>query len=129
MARCAYCKTAILFGGIRDGNDRFCNNRCHESAFVLKVAAQVPQETITNEVARIHQGQCAKCRGPGTVDVHRVHRVWSAGILTYSSHFSVVACRSCARKSQVGGVLYSFFLGWWGIPWGLFLTPLQITRN
>jgi hypothetical protein len=129
MARCAYCKTAILFGGVRDGNERYCDRRCHENGFVLKVAAQVPLETVLTEANRLHRGQCPKCGGPGPVDVHRVYRVWSAAVVTVSSHSSVVACRGCGRKSQAGGMLYSFFLGWWGIQWGFFLTPLQLTRN
>jgi hypothetical protein len=29
----------------------------------------------------------------------------------------------------LGGVLFSLFCGWWGFPWGLILTPVQITRN
>jgi hypothetical protein len=129
MARCAYCKTAILFGGVRDGNERYCNKRCHENGFILKVTAHVPYETILSEAGRLHQGPCPKCGGPGPVDVHRVHRVWSAGIITSWHHFSVVACRGCARKSQAGGIFFCFFLGWWGIPWGFILTPIQITRN
>ena len=24
---------------------------------------------------------------------------------------------------------YSALLGWWGIPWGLLITPIQILRN
>jgi hypothetical protein len=67
MARCAYCKTAILFGGVRDGHERYCDRRCHENGFVLKFAAQVPQETVLNEAGRLHQGPCPKCGGPGPV--------------------------------------------------------------
>jgi hypothetical protein len=129
MARCAYCKTTILFGGVRDGNAQFCNKRCHENAFLLTLAAQVPHDAVVNEVARLHCGPCPKCGGPGPVDVHRVHRVWSAAVVTTSSHFPVVACRGCARKSQAGGALFSFCLGWWGFPWGIIFTPLQITKN
>jgi hypothetical protein len=32
-------------------------------------------------------------------------------------------------KSQLGGVLFSLVLGWWGFPWGIILTPVQIGRN
>jgi hypothetical protein len=24
---------------------------------------------------------------------------------------------------------FSLFCGWWGFPWGLILTPVQVTRN
>ena len=26
-------------------------------------------------------------------------------------------------------MVYSIFLGWWGIPWGILLTPVQIGKN
>ena len=32
-------------------------------------------------------------------------------------------------KSQVGNMFFSVILGWWGFPWGLMMTPLQIARN
>lgn len=40
-----------------------------------------------------------------------------------------LSCRSCATKSQIGGALFSLACGWWGFPWGLVLTPVQVTRN
>ena len=27
------------------------------------------------------------------------------------------------------GIFSTFFLGWWGFPWGLLMTPIQIVRN
>jgi hypothetical protein len=65
----------------------------------------------------------------GPIDVHKVHKVWSAIFLTTWNSSQQVCCRSCATKSQLGGVLFSLLLGWWGFPWGLILTPVQITRN
>jgi len=29
----------------------------------------------------------------------------------------------------MAGAFFSLFLGWWGFPWGLLLTPIQIGRN
>jgi hypothetical protein len=72
---------------------------------------------------------CPKCRGMGPVDVHKVHSVWSALLLTRWSTKPQVSCRSCAIKDQMGGALFSLVCGWWGFPWGLVLTPVQITRN
>jgi hypothetical protein len=40
-----------------------------------------------------------------------------------------VSCKSCGDKSQIGGILSSALLGWWGFPWGLIMTPVQICRN
>jgi hypothetical protein len=32
-------------------------------------------------------------------------------------------------KSQLGDLAFSALLGWWGFPWGLLVTPVQIARN
>ena len=32
-------------------------------------------------------------------------------------------------KSQLTGTFFSLFLGWWGFPWGLLVTPIQMGRN
>ena len=129
MASCGYCGTTIIFGGVRDGDQRFCNNKCLQNAYVLRVAQAVPADVLERQIEETFRGNCPKCRGLGPVDVHRVHRVWSALVLTSWSSSPQLCCRSCATKSQIGGVLFSLFLGWWGFPWGLVLTPVQITRN
>ena len=129
MARCGYCGTTILFGGVRDAQARFCNQKCHQNAYILRVAQAVPQDLLEQKVEEFFRGNCPQCRGLGPVDVHKVHRVWSAIVLTRWSSSLRVCCRSCAIKSQLGGALSSVVLGWWGFPWGLILTPVQITRN
>ena len=129
MAQCGYCGTTILFGGVRDGAYRFCNNKCHQNAYVLRVAQAVPADVLERQTEEVFRGNCPKCRGLGPVDIHKVHRVWSALLLTSWSSSQQVSCRSCATRSQLGGALFSLGLGWWGLPWGLILTPVQITRN
>ncbi len=32
-------------------------------------------------------------------------------------------------KHQFKGLIGSLFLGWWGFPWGLIITPIQVCRN
>ena len=129
MATCGYCGTTILFGGVHDGAERFCNSTCHQSAALLRIAGSVPANVLQEHVWAAHTGLCPKCGGTGPVDVHRVYRVWSALVLTNWAALPQLSCRSCARQSQAGGIAFSFLLGWWGFPWGLILTPIQITRN
>jgi len=57
------------------------------------------------------------------------YRVWSALIITHWESRTQVSCRSCGRKAQLGDALFSLVLGWWGFPWGLIFTPVQIARN
>ncbi len=129
MAQCGYCGTTIVFGGVRDGAQRFCNDKCHQNASLMSLAGQVPANLVEQQIQEVHEGSCPKCRGRGPVDVYRTYRVWSAFVLTSWSATPQLCCRSCARRSQLGGVLFCLVLGWWGIPWGLILTPIQIIRN
>ncbi len=129
MTKCGYCGSTIFMGGVRDGDQRYCNKECHRSGLIMRAAQQVPAELIDRQVEEVFRGNCPKCRGPGPVDVHKFHRVWSGLVLTSWNSWQQVSCRSCGVKSQLGGALFSAVLGWWGFPWGLVLTPVQITRN
>ena len=55
--------------------------------------------------------------------------MWSAlVILTWSSR-PQICCRSCGVKNKISDALFCFFLGWWGFPHGLIMTPIQLGRN
>lgn len=129
MKSCHYCSTTILFGGVSDADLRFCSSRCCQSHRLLQLAERVSTSVVRTRVAEFHQGRCPVCGGPGPCDVHRTYKVWSAVFATHWSATPRVSCRSCATKSQLAGALSSFLLGWWGLPWGLIMTPVQIVRN
>ena len=129
MAKCDYCGTTIIFGGKKDANGRFCNQKCQGRGALLALSKQVPEATVREQVWKTHQGPCPKCGGSGPVDVHVAHKVWSALVLTSWSSTPQLSCRPCGRKSQWAGAGFSLLLGWWGFPWGLILTPVQIGRN
>jgi len=129
MARCAVCGTTILFGGVIDNDRRFCNETCHQRGYLFAVADRVPQDLIATQVAEVHQGNCPRCGGPGPVDVHTSHSVWSVLVLTQWKSKPEVCCRACGIKSKLFGTLSSGIFGWWGFPWGLIFTPVQIVRN
>jgi len=129
MATCAYCGTTILFGGVKQGEFRFCNPICQGNGQILSAAATVPETVAQNLARQIHSGDCPRCKGPGPVDVHVSHWVWSAVAFSRWGSKQQVTCRRCAFKSQVGNLFFSAGLGWWGFPWGLVLTPVQVVRN
>lgn len=129
MAACDSCGTTILFGGVRDGDRRYCNGRCHEQGVLIQVADRVPAALIQSQVDAVHQGQCPRCGRPGPIDVHLSYRVYSVLVMTSWNSRQHLCCRSCAIKSQLGDVLFCAVLGWWGFPWGLLVTPVQIVRN
>jgi hypothetical protein len=129
MDKCSYCGSTIIMGGFRAGNQRYCNNNCRQNAYVLSVTKEIPPDVLNQKVENVWRGPCPKCRQPGPTDVHKVYRVWSALLLTRWTTKAQVSCRSCATKQQLVGAAFSLFFGWWGFPWGLILTPVQITRN
>jgi hypothetical protein len=116
-------------GGVAQGPERFCNATCRNNAFILNLSQNIPADVLQQKIEEVWRGKCPKCGGYGPVDVHKAHQVWSALILTRWSSRGYVCCRSCGTKQQLGGLLFSGVAGWWGFPWGLILTPVQITRN
>lgn len=129
MARCDSCGTTILFGGVREGDLRFCNDKCHQNGFLLTMAQEVPPNLVSQHLAALHQGACPKCNGPGPVDIHTSHIVWSILVMTSWNSSPQLCCRRCGFKSKLGSAVLSGLVGWWGFPWGLIVTPIQIGRN
>ena len=74
-------------------------------------------------------GLCPVCSGNGPIDVHTSHEVWSILLMTSWKSLPRISCRSCGVKRQLGGLFFSLFAGWWGFPWGLVMTPVQIVKN
>jgi len=129
MAKCAYCSTTIIFGGKSEGKLRFCNDQCRNKGVLLATSEQVPVNVIQQKACEIRQGNCPKCGARGPIDVHVSYQVWSAVFLTSWKSRPHVCCRSCGIKSQLGDAAFSLLLGWWGFPWGLIFTPIQVVRN
>jgi hypothetical protein len=129
MAACTTCNSTILFGGVKDGDLRFCNATCHANGPLVLTAQQLPPDVVRHQTAAVYHGQCPKCEGPGPVDVRRSYRIWSFFLMTSWKNPSQISCRRCGVKKQMADALFSLFLGWWGFPWGILMTPVQITRN
>lgn len=129
MATCANCGQAILFGGIKDGTLRFCNQKCFDAAAHLRMSLEVPEDEVDETLTEFHQSDCPCCGGPGPVDIHFSHRVMSFLILTQYQTIPKISCRSCAAKAKLGNFFATLFLGWWGVPFGLILTPIYLCRN
>jgi hypothetical protein len=129
MASCANCGTFILFGGKDLNGQKYCSDGCLEKGYLLAMTGDIPHDIVMQQVESLHQGQCPQCHGRGPVDIHTSYRVWSALVLTSWNSPVQISCRSCGIKSQVGSTFFCLFLGWWGFPFGLLMTPVQIIRN
>ena len=129
MTKCGYCGSTIVIGGVSANGQRYCNHKCRQGAYIFSITRNVPADVLERKVEEVWRGNCPQCRSLGPVDVHKIHEVWSALILTRWTTKVQVSCHACAIKRQLGAAAFSFFFGWWGFPWGLVLTPVQITRN
>lgn len=129
MASCDFCGTGILFGGIKQGDLRFCSPKCAQNSGWVRQSVMLPEAEVERRAREIHQGRCPKRGGPGPVDIHTSHRVYSALAWTSWSSHPELCCRACGRKKQIKHGAFSFLLGWWGFPFGLVITPVQVGRN
>lgn len=130
MAKCAFCDRTILFGGKKAEGLAFCNDKCLSSAQFALVADQVPEDIVFSQVREIHSGPCPVCgQSRGLVDVHTSHKVASFFVITSWSSAPRISCNTCGIKAKLGATVYSLVLGWWGVPWGFVMTPVQVLRN
>lgn len=129
MAQCSYCETTIVFGGVREGELRFCNAKCQASGGLIRLAASLPADVVSTRVNAVHQGNCPQCQRTGPVDIHLSHTIWSALLVTSHGSRTQLSCTPCGRKAKVKATVGCFFLGWWGFPWGVLGTPVQISKN
>jgi hypothetical protein len=129
MTNCEYCTKTILFGGIKNGQFIFCSKSCEIMAQGLIESYNLPEQLIQPEMDKIHQSSCPKCSGKGPVDIHYYNSIWSAIYVTRWATKNIVACRKCGLKKQIYSTVFSFLFGWWGFPWGVIFTPIQIGKN
>ena len=82
MANCAYCNSFILFGGVKVGANTFCNVNCQRNGVYLAIAQKIPANDVLDMIQRLDRVGCPECKGPGPIDVHVSHTIWSALVLT-----------------------------------------------
>ncbi len=129
MASCEQCGRTILFGAKRLGDRVYCGAKCAQYDAEIELGRTLPDAQVHELVQRWRNEPCPQCNGPGPVDLRASHKVHSFLLMTQWSSPQRVSCLPCARKRQLGHALYSLLLGWWGFPWGLVMTPVQVGRN
>jgi hypothetical protein len=130
MAICDKCSKKFNLFGVSENGYSFCSANCRDRARTLLTSLNgVPPAELESYIERSRAGPCAKCGGPGPLDLHQSYRVYSMILLTSWSTHNHFVCRACARNEQLKSLGFSTLLGWWGIPFGLIVTPIQIVRN
>ena len=129
MASCATCNSFIIVGGEKVDEFRFCNKKCLESGGVYIEATKVTDAEIDALAKEIHAGVCPMCEERSGVEIRKSYDIVSFVFYTRHSTHTHICCRVCALKKQSIDFVGSFFLGWWGVPWGLLITPVQLLSN
>ncbi|AOK56745.1 hypothetical protein DF107_26480 [Burkholderia stagnalis] len=130
MAECSNCGKTYFVGGRSIDGHRYCGATCAQSHPVIVTAERLSAAEVHLYVDDCRHGPCPICRREdGPVDVHAAHRVVSLIFVTQWATRRHVCCRRCGRRKQAIAMLTSAVCGWWGLPWGVVLTPIQIARN
>lgn len=128
MGRCANCRAFIL-GGRKQGDLRYCNDACLQQGFLAPLADRVAPEIVARNLQATHQQPCPICHGPGPVDLYTSHTAWSIFILTSWCSQPQLSCESCGSAAIRKGMVITALCGWWGIPFGLVVTPWQLLNG
>jgi hypothetical protein len=129
VAICDYCGATYRGGAAVHGKLRFCTHQCRDKGRVLELLDQIPPSMIEDQIDKIRAGPCPECGSRASIDVHKSYKVYSALVWTSWRTRSHFCCQSCGRRHQAKALASSALLGWWGIPFGLLITPWQIVRN
>jgi hypothetical protein len=128
MAKCAHCGKFIL-GGKKEGPLRYCNDRCYEQGFLVVVAEQVAPELVAARIAEVHGQACPVCGGEAPVDICTSYTALSIFVLTTWKAKPRLSCARCGKKSIFRDIAFTSVFGWWGLPFGLILTPVQLING
>ena len=130
MGCCESCSSVILYGGKTDSLGlEYCDDRCLKKSEILKTSEKLPADLIQSQLERVFKGGCPECTGPGPVDIHFVHTVWSAVVYTTWQSRPLMTCRQCATKAQMKAMATSLLLGLWAVPLGPIMALVQAGRN
>lgn len=127
MTKCQQCHSRILFSPTHANGFVFCSASC--SSAYLPTRVPIPDAVLAQRVTEVYNASCGRCGRTGPVDAQVSHWVWSAVLFTRWGSTITVSCRTCARVTVGLRLLVSLLVGWWGCPWGLIVTPVQVARN
>ena len=126
---CPSCGLSVLFGGVKHNGAKYCSKKCFEADSTNRFALEIPDNEVEAFAKSIYMGSCPKCNGEGPIDVFKSYFVYS--IILYTSYKTKehVVCKSCAKKEQLKDLSLSAVVGWWGIPFGIIITPIMVLMN
>ncbi|MFZ6780496.1 hypothetical protein ACO0LD_27000 [Undibacterium sp. Ji83W] len=127
---CDYCGNLAKSNPVLNEGQRFCSKKCWHQARIAEVAVDLTEATILQAARKIRSGVCPVCASMATpVEVRYSYIATSIIIMSNQETKTRLCCVPCGRKENRGGFLVSFFIGWWGIPWGPIFTIAALFGN
>lgn len=125
MGRCATCRKFII-GGPKQGDLQFCSEQCLEDGFLAPLAQRAAPELVAARAYDAHQQNCPVCGGAGPVDIYTSHTAFSLFWITSWKSQPRLCCARCGTAAIRRGLITTALFGWWGIPFGIVMTPWQL---
>jgi hypothetical protein len=100
LPKCANCE-AVIFGGLRVGELRFCYERCYyQRSFPEELSAS----SVNQRAMRLRNGLCPSCGGPGPLDLC-ANRNWPRLGSRSWQRGSELSCAVCDNQRARFGML------------------------
>jgi hypothetical protein len=119
----------MFWGGVKQAGRAYCSDNCAQGDNLHQIIQQIPPHVIDRAAADFQKGACPECQGPGPIEFFESHNVYSFFVMSRWTSTPHVCCKSCANQKAGSAIAVTLVTGWWGIPWGLVMTPVQIARN
>jgi hypothetical protein len=127
MPICDGCGTTVVFGGVREGDERFCNAACRQATLVRR-AGGLDEAEVDRRAEEVREGPCPACGGPGPVGQYRTYEVRSYLVGSRIDTTMRFCCLGCSRRPNLTGALDTLVLGPWSV-FGIVLVPIFLVRN
>jgi hypothetical protein len=91
---------------------------------------ELTESELTELKSKIANLPCPDCGAKNTPLIGTLIRtVKSFIVLTSYKKVPVITCETCANKRRKNAMISTFLLGWWGIPFGIFRTPIALIQT
>jgi hypothetical protein len=129
MPVCDYCGEGYFRRKADYGSLHFCSKKCREQGKVLEILEAIPSAAVSEQIRKARLGPCPECGADAPIEAHKSYIAGSFIIATSYKTTVHICCRRCAKRHQWEAIRATMVGGWWGLPWGLIMTPTQIIRN
>ena len=127
---CDYCGNLAKSNPVLNEGQRFCSKKCCHEARIAEAAVDLTETMILQAAGKIRSGACPVCNSMATpVEVRYSYIATSIIFMSNQETKTRLCCVPCGRKDNRGGFLVSFFIGWWGLPWGPVYTIAALFGN